>query len=272
MDREPFALQQQLWLKLVRWERVMAGITTRNGGKSDPPYDHMNLGFHVQDDPDAVLANRERAAQAIGVPLHRWVCAEQVHGADIEKVTTEDAGRGAKRPANSVPAVDGLYTRDGDVLLVLGYADCVPLYFSAPRHGLVGIAHAGWRGTAANIAGHMVDRWVKEEGVPVDNIFAAVGPSIGGCCYEVDDRVIEAVDAALGPKAGKPYRQTNGNRYLLDLKECNRKLFLQAGISENHIECSCYCTSCRTDLFYSHRKENGRTGRMSGFIGMCGRQ
>jgi hypothetical protein len=199
--------------------------------------------------------------------LEQWICTEQVHGSTIRKVTFTDAGKGAEGLENAVPATDGIYTNEAGLLLALGYADCVPLYFYALNPRMVGIAHAGWRGTVRNIGGNMVKRWMNEESVPREEIYAAIGPSIGECCYEVDRQVIDAVDKALGSEAEGVYRQTDETHWRLDLKECNRKLLIRAGISEDHIECSYHCTGCRTDLF-SHRKENGRTGRMLGFIGM----
>lgn len=264
MSREPFVSKDPSFVTLSDWNNVTAGFTTRTGGVSSEPYDSFNLGFHVGDDPISVLENRRRLAEKVGVPLERWVCTEQVHGSNIRKVTV--GGKGAEGLENAIPATDGIYTSKAGLLLALGYADCVPLYFYAPNSRIVGIAHAGWRGTVQNIGGNMVERWVNEEGVPREEIYTAIGPSIGACCYEVDRHVIDAVDEALGSEAQAVYRQTDEAHWRLDLKECNRKLLIRAGISEDHIECSSYCTGCRTDLFYSHRKENGHTGRMLGFI------
>ncbi|HET7577837.1 MAG TPA: peptidoglycan editing factor PgeF [Bacillales bacterium] len=268
MQGEPFQQENLSFMEFAAQEAITAGISTRHGGTSLEPYESLNLGLHVGDDPVRVIKNRESMAERIRFPLEQWVCADQVHGSTIRKVTLSDAGKGSRNLDVAIPETDGLYTGEPGLFLALGYADCVPLYFFAPRFGFVGIAHAGWRGTTANIAGKMVDSWVNDEAIPREAIYAVIGPSIGPCCYEVDQRVIDAVNRVLGSEAGSVFQQTDESHYRLDLKACNRKLLLEAGISEDHIECSTYCTGCRTDLFYSHRNEKGRTGRMLGFIGM----
>jgi YfiH family protein len=200
--------------------------------------------------------------------MQQWICAEQIHGSAIRKVDEGEAGNGSLDMNSAIPGTDGLYTNAKGILLALAYADCVPLYFFAPRSGFVGIAHAGWRGTVQNIGGLMVERWVRNQSIPIEDIHVAIGPSIGPCCYEVDYRVIEAVGEALEPDVDQVCRPVGESHFHLDLKACNRILLKNAGISESRIECSSYCTGCRTDKFYSHRKENGKTGRMLGFIGL----
>lgn len=251
---------------------LIAGFSKRDGGVSPEPYESLNLGFHVGDEADRVLRNRMRLAKMIGFPLEQWACSQQVHGSNIRRVTRHDAGKGAKKLEGAIPETDGLYTREAEVLLTLGYADCVPLYFFAPGHDIVGIAHAGWRGTTADIAGKMIDQWIRVEKIPRADIHVVAGPAIDACCYEVDRHVIDEITRVLGPDSSAVYHQINNEHYRLNLKECNRKLCEKAGIPGDHIECSSYCTGCRRDLFYSHRLENGSTGRMLGWIGMCNRE
>ncbi|HET7656842.1 MAG TPA: peptidoglycan editing factor PgeF [Bacillales bacterium] len=268
MNQEPFLLEQASFLKLSLDEKVHAGISTRNGGVSVKPYESLNLGLHVGDVWEHVVENRRRLAHEIGFPLESWVCAEQVHGSSIHKVSLDERGCGAKEMGTAVAGTDGLYTREPGVLLSLGYADCVPLYFFARGCSIVGLAHAGWRGTTQNIAGNMIKRWVQDEKIPLEDIRVVIGPSIGPCCYEVDQQVIDALSNVLGSQADDVYRQSSEGHYRLDLKKSNMKLCQKEGISENHIECSSYCTGCQTDTFYSHRIEGGPTGRMMAYIGM----
>lgn len=268
MNQDPFHLEQSRFLNLPLTHHVIAGFSTRNGGTSIEPYNSLNLGLHVGDMQEHVLENRKRLAEQIGFPVQSWVCAEQVHGSTIEKVSLKDRGRGARHMESAIPATDGLYTYEEGVLLALGYADCVPLYFFAPNAAIVGIAHAGWRGTTENIAGKMIDLWEQNEGISREEIRVIIGPSIGPCCYEVDQQVIDAVAKVLGQHDEGVFEQSRKGHYRLNLKECNRKLCELAGISVNHIECSSYCTGCRTDLFFSHRVEGGPTGRMLAYIGM----
>ncbi|HET7628777.1 MAG TPA: peptidoglycan editing factor PgeF [Bacillales bacterium] len=269
MKHDPFMEYSEPALKLPFCDNeVAAGFSTRNGGISTPPFHSLNLAFHVGDDAGRVRRNRQRLATEIGFALDRWVCAEQVHEAAIRKVDGQDAGKGSQDLASAIAGTDGLYTSESGLLLALAYADCVPLYFYAPTKRLVGIAHAGWRGTVKMIAARMVKAWKNVEGVSVQDILVVIGPSIGACCYEVDTRVAAAVNERLGTDAKVVCRPTGNDRYHLDLKACNQMLLVREGVSEHHIETSSYCTSCRTDKFYSHRKENGKTGRMLAFIGM----
>ncbi|EIT85007.1 hypothetical protein A374_11935 [Fictibacillus macauensis ZFHKF-1] len=270
MNAEPFIQQGIVFSVQEKMVPVglTIGITSRTGGVSVPPYESLNAGFHVGDDPLDVVRNRTLISEAISVPLSRWVGSEQVHEATIQKVTKEHAGRGAKDLQSALARTDGLYTSDPSILLTSLYADCVPLFFISKKNGLVGLAHAGWKGTAAKIGAKMVELWVEKEQVASDDITVVIGPSIGRCCYEVNNYVIEQMKAAasiLTPAL--IYEETSEDTYQLDLKEMNRHILLSAGIKEDNIHVSTYCTSCQNDLFFSHRKEQGQAGRMMSYIG-----
>ncbi|MED4972620.1 peptidoglycan editing factor PgeF [Geobacillus proteiniphilus] len=246
---------------------AVAGLTTKHGGESKGPFASLNMGLHVGDDRTDVVNNRRRLAEWLAFPLERWVGCEQVHGADIRKVTKNERGNGAQDFATAVPGVDGLYTDEAEVLLALCFADCVPIYFVAPSAGLVGLAHAGWRGTAGGIAGHMVRLWQTREHIAPSDIYVAIGPAIGPCCYTVDDRVVDSLRPTLPPESPLPWRETSPGQYALDLKEANRLQLLAAGVPNSHIYVSERCTSCEEALFFSHRRDRGTTGRMLAFIG-----
>lgn len=252
-------------LMLNKWPDVIAGFTTKQGGFSKPPFASFNLGLHVGDDASFVGRNRRKLAEQLSVPLEKWVCCEQTHDSRIEKVTVRDAGKGALRLETAIADTDGLYTKETGILLALCFADCVPLYFVAPKHGMIGLAHAGWKGTVKNIAGNMVRLWHEREGIPLEEIVIVIGPAIGSCCYVVDDRVVDAAQKVLGTGEVLPFREVSVGQYALDLKELNRLLLIKEGVQ--HIQVSHYCTSCETNLFFSHRRDNGRTGRMMAFIG-----
>nr|WP_318538719.1 peptidoglycan editing factor PgeF [Geobacillus thermoleovorans] len=160
-----------------------------------------------------------------------------------------------------------MYTDEAEVLLALCFADCVPIYFVAPSAGLVGLAHAGWRGTAGGIAGHMVRLWQTREHIAPSDIYVAIGPAIGPCCYTVDDRVVDSLRPTLPPESPLPWRETSPGPYALDLKEANRLQLIAAGVPNSHIYVSERCTSCEEALFFSHRRDRGTTGRMLAFIG-----
>lgn len=254
---------------------LAAGVTGRDGGVSAPPLASLNCGLHVGDNPAAVIRNRRLAAEAAGWDPAAWTCAEQVHGGRVWRVSRADRGRGAADLQSAIPGADALMTNEPGVLLAACYADCVPLLFHDPVRGVVAIAHAGWRGTVLEIAARTIEAMGREYGSEPADLRAAIGPSIGPCCYEVDGPVIERaaplaqdLTASAGAGAGSMLHMTDRGKARLNLKEMNRQIMIRSGIMPDRIAVSAFCTGCRTDLFFSHRMEGGRTGRMAGFIGM----
>ncbi|UVI32207.1 peptidoglycan editing factor PgeF [Paenibacillus spongiae] len=264
------------WMALK--EGLTAGFTGRHGGASAAPWESLNCGLHVGDRDEAVLDNRRRLAEALQWPYEAWTCAEQVHGNRVYRVTREDRGKGRDSRVTAVQDTDAIMTADKDVLLTSFYADCVPLYFFDPVQEAVALAHAGWKGTALEIARHTVEAMSEAYGCQPANIRGGIGPSIGLCCYEVDaavlgrmDPLIRELDALLkasGFEAGPIAQPTSEGKARINLKELNRQIMIKAGILPMHIELSEWCTGCRTDLFFSHRMEGGQTGRMVSWIGM----
>ncbi len=251
--------------------RLRAVVTTRHGGESIGPYATMNLGRRGQDDPAAVDGNRARAASLVGSTADRLTFGRQVHSANVAVVSAADAGR-------AFDDTDALVTRTPGVPLVVLTADCTAVFLFDPVRGAAGIAHAGWRGAVARIAARTVEVMHDAFGsVPAD-LVAAVGPSIGPCCYEVGTDVIDAVQDALPGHAGEvlvepdmasagSFRGTvNEDRRHFDLWRANELVLIDAGVREERIEVAAMCTSCRTDLFYSHRAEKGTTGRFGGLV------
>ncbi|MFA8437575.1 peptidoglycan editing factor PgeF [Pueribacillus sp. YX66] len=255
-------------LSIKKWEsdqHIIAGMTTRHGGTSQSPYQSLNVGFHVKDRLSDVLNNRHIVAKKLSIPLQQWVVGTQPHGNNIYKVKRGDRGKGATTEHTAIREVDGLYTTERGILLVSLYADCVPIYFIEKQRQMVGIAHAGWRGTVANIAGKMVEAW-RKEGIDPTKIQVVIGPSIGPCCYEVNDVVMSEVNKFQFDK--NVAQKNKSNQYMLNLKLLNKLLLIQAGIPEKDIYLSPLCTSCLHSTFFSHRKENGQTGRMMAYIGL----
>lgn len=279
---EPFVQKQGMpvLLELEPWRgyrEITAGFTGRQGGAGKPPYDSFNCAFHVGDNPEDVLSNREKLAESLGFSLDAWTCGEQTHGKHIAVVTEADRGRGSLTRASAFQSTDGLLTNVPGVLLTSFYADCVPLYFYDPVEHVAGLAHAGWKGTVAEIAGAMVSKMAEVYGSKPQHILAAIGPSIGGCCYEVDDYVMKHVlqleeTLALASSGSEQdiYSKSlsDDSKSMLNLKELNQRIMIKAGILPTHIECTTWCTSCNTDLFFSYRKEQGITGRMTSWIGI----
>ncbi len=245
----------------LRWlEAAMPGataaFTTRPGGVSEAPFDALNLGILTDDAGEAVITNRKRLAAALGFAPSRIAVAHQVHGAELishpdptslrcsfASYEPDDERRGPGE--GEIPEADGhVITAEGAAALVF-VADCVPVALSGP--GGVAMLHCGWRGLAAGIIGKGVGA--------VGATDAAVGPSIGPCCYEVGAEVLAAFDQ-LGEGIARGRR--------LDLPEVARRLLSEAGVER--VEVSGLCTSCESELFFSHRRDRGRTGRQAGLV------
>lgn len=264
---EVFSTVDPSYLQIKKWQEynknLIVGFTTRNGGVSEPPFHSLNLGLHVPDQYEAIIKNRETLAGKLSFPLENWVSAEQVHDHQVEVVTLKDKGKGSDMYETSLKGIDGIITDSKGLLCTAFFADCVPIYFYDPVTEFIGIAHAGWKGTVREIAGKMVQA-LKENGVNEEDLLAAIGPCISQERYEVDKRVVDAIPDKYHQKCVIP--QEN-NRYLLDLKQLNVEILLQNGVLRHNIDITNYCTHRDESLFFSHRRDNGRTGRMLGFLG-----
>lgn len=268
---EPFRVAPKSHrLLLQQWETqfpsLHAGFTIRTDGCSKAPFASFNLGLHVGDQREQVVTNRRMLCGELGFPFSAFTCAEQIHGNKVVRITEQNKGAGRDSMEDCIAAADGTFTNEPGVLLTSYYADCVPLYFLDPTSKAVGLAHAGWRGTVARISEQMVQAFAETYGSKPENILTAIGPSIGGCCYEVDERIIEQVK--LAAKSWEPcVTALSAGKYMLDLGMLNQVIMEEIGIKSEHILRTDWCTSCRTDLFFSYRKEAGKTGRMASYIG-----
>jgi len=254
---------------------VSAVVTTRIGGVSTGPFATMNLGRRGGDDADAVTANRERAAPLVASSAPQLTFGKQVHGASVAVVTRDGRGR-------AFDDTDALVTDVPDTPLVILTADCAAVLLFDPVHNAIGIAHAGWRGTVVRVVAATVERMREAFGSNPPELLAAIGPCIGPCCYEVGGEVIDAVSAAFPVETDELIREpdmasagsfrasVNEDRKHFDLWRANERILLEAGVPEAGIEVAGLCTSCRTDLFYSHRAEHGNTGRFGALIAIHG--
>jgi YfiH family protein len=241
---------------------VVQAVTTREAG---------SLGFAGRDDPAAVRRRRRALAEALEIEPRQLVCAEQVHGALVARVGAGERERGAWSRADAIPGADALITDEPGVFPLLLFADCVPILLVDPRRRAVGLAHAGWRGTARAIAARTVEAMRAELGCEPADLRAGIGPSIRGCCYEVSGEVAEAVLAATPagaePPADQVVRSGQRGRPQVDLAAANRAQLLAAGLRPENVELSEHCTNCRVDRFFSHRAERGEAGRQAAIVG-----
>jgi polyphenol oxidase len=225
------------------------GFTTRQGGGSEPPFDSLNLGGSVGDDPVRVAGNWRRVVRETGLAFAR---VRQVHGA-----------RAVCLDSATAPALeaDAVLSRTLGLAACISVADCVPVLLADPASGAVAAVHAGWRGTIARAAAEAVRALAAEVGAAPERLLAAVGPAIGPCCYEVSPDLAARFAAEIGPgvvrRSGAP---------TLDLWESNAAVLRGAGVAAERIETVRRCTSCERDLFFSHRRDAGRTGRQVAFI------
>jgi YfiH family protein len=235
------------------------GVFTRLGGVSRFPFAALNLGSAVGDDPGAVQENHERVCRAMGIRPDLLVTAHLKHTARVLEVGPAQGG-------SCVGQADGLICKAPGVYLIMRFADCVPLLLYDPVRRVVGIAHAGWRGTlqGPGVAQAIAQAMIQSGCRPRD-IRVGIGPSVGPCCYEVGPEVVAAARRAGWP-VGELFRPGSGARPHLDLWEANRRQFLALGVEQ--VEVVGLCTACHTDEFYSHRAENGRTGRFGAVIGV----
>lgn len=249
---------------LAEMDGVIHAFTTRKGGVSAPPYATLNMGFHTGDEAAAVAANRRRFLEALGIPLENVIGAEQVHGGGVARVGKGERGRGARDRESAIAGVDALVTADPGSLLLLCFADCLPVFLVDRRRRAVALAHAGWRGSVAGVSEATVAE-LGRLGVEASDLVAALGPCIKPCCYEVSPELARRFAARFGEEA---VGRTGWGAPSIDLAEANRLSLLRLGIPEASIFVEQACTACRTDLYYSHRFEGGTTGRMAAVLAL----
>ncbi len=235
------------------------GVFTRQGGISAGPWDGLNLGGTVGDDPQAVAENHRRAYASLGLDAARACTVWQVHGADTVIAHHPTPHR------KWINRADGMVTNQPGVPLMMRYADCVPILFYDPVQRVVGIAHAGWRGTLQGAQTSVVLTMRDAFGSNPAHIQAGIGPSIGPADYQVGEEVVAQVRDTFGTTEGLITRAEDGSAYL-DLWEANHRQLAAAGLDQ--IEISGISTARQTDEFYSHRAEQGRTGRFGAVIAL----
>ncbi len=235
---------------------LLHAVLTRIGGVSRGPYATLNLGHTVGDDLEAVEENHRRALTPLGLDPARVVSPWQVHGAAVEVV-------GRKHVGTVRPETDALITATPGVPLMMRFGDCAPVLLCDPVRRVVGMAHAGWRGVVADVVGASLRAMTERLACDVDDIWAGVGPTIGPCCYDVGADVAEKIAGAC-PAGAKAVHHVNG-QIRADLPTAVEAQLRAAGVKR--IEQADLCTSCRVDEFFSHRAENGRTGRFGVVIG-----
>src|SRR5277367_5461273 len=282
--------------QLARLKWLAHGFSTRIGGSSrlersergvKSSEEVLNLGFNEWDRPERVSANRQKFFSAVGAGKMRPVLLRQTHSDIVYLVGPANIPQGERAPQG-----DALITRERGVLLAVQTADCIPILLADTKNHAVAAIHSGWRGTAQRIAEKTLGRMRMEFGTRPQDVIAALGPGIGGCCYEVGHEVVKEFTAKFlnarewftGPVDALENGDNDPNwlpwltmrppghappapRAHLDLIAANRAILEAAGITSGNISSSRFCTACRGDLFFSYRREQ-TTGRMMAAIGI----
>ncbi len=234
-----------------KWPWLGHGFSSRWGGYSSGALRELNLAGK-EEDIATIRKNRALFLDELGLINPRLITGEQVHGLGLSWV---DPNRG-----EFFREVDGLFSSFSGTAVMAFFADCVPVFFAVPGHQAAGIVHAGWRGTAAGIVRKAVGKLTDDLKISPGEIFAGLGPAIGACCYEVGPEVASQFSPEF------LYSPLQGEHLLLDLIKANIFQLEDAGLPTANIEKSGLCTSCNPHLFYSHRRDRGKTGRMAGLV------
>ncbi|HOW56843.1 MAG TPA: peptidoglycan editing factor PgeF [Smithellaceae bacterium] len=235
---------------------------TRQGGFSEDDYASLNLSFREGDNEYKVLQNWERLSDAFGVPLGNFLVLNQVHGDKIFVIKKY----GKYFTSRDELDYDAIVCNRTNLAICIKTADCVPVFLVDRIKKIIAVAHAGWRGTAQGISSGVVRFLLDKHNCRPQDILTAIGPAIGRCCYQVDAPVAAAMKNQSGCASFLFPCANAHDRWMLDLPEANRQQIMAAGIPEENIETADFCTSCRQDLFFSHRATGMYTGRQINFM------
>ena len=238
---------------------LTCAFSTRLGGKSEGYFGDMNLSFSVGDNPDTVKENYRIFCDAVGVDPENIVISHQTHKTNILSVTKADCGTNIWRERD-YSDIDALITNERGVALVTHSADCCLLGFFDPKNKVIASAHAGWRGTVAEIGRKTAQKMVADYGTDAKDILVIIAPSIAKCCYEVDDPVLNEFKKLDYLKLDKIFFPKENGKYMLDLWEANTQILENAGVKRENIEFTDICTNCQSDYFHSHRATSGKRG------------
>lgn len=242
-----------------KYPELICAFSTRIGGKSEGYFGDMNLSFNVGDNPDTVKENYKILCSAIGINHNNLIISHQTHKTNILAVTKADCGKNIWRERD-YSDIDALITNESGVALVTHSADCCLLGFYDPKNKVIASAHAGWRGTVAEIGKKTVEKMIYNYGSAPENILVILAPSISKCCYEVDDPVLNEFKKLGYLNLDKIFFPKENGKYMLDLWEANAQILESVGINRNNIELTDICTNCQSKYFHSHRATGGKRG------------
>ncbi len=243
-------------------------FSTRLGGTSPMPQDALNLAGFNDDTAENILENRRRFLKLFDAKWTLTGCW-QTHSADVRVVASEREAQPKPGVLGDADYCDALVSRTQKVLLAVKTADCVPVLAGDPRSGAFAAVHAGWRGSLQSIAVRALELMQSRCGARPEDVCVAIGPAANACCYEVGSEVVNAFKERFA-ESEYLFTPTRDGRALVDLQAANRRQLISAGVSAARIHVAPLCTMCRTDLFFSYRREKdlrGRVGRLMAVVG-----
>ncbi len=234
---------------------------TRHGGVSQDDYKSLNMSFREGDEEFRVLQNWDKLASAFNIPMENFLVLNQVHGDNVFVIKPHGDYFTSREALN----YDAIVTNRTDLAICIKTADCVPVFVVDRIKKVIAAVHAGWRGSALGISAKVIRLMQNQYGSEPRDLLAAIGPSIGPCCYEVD---LPAAEAFRRQNSAEDFLfpGKRKDRWMLDLAEANRRQILDCGIPAANIEASGLCTVCCRDDFFSHRGSGGITGRQINFM------
>lgn len=247
-----------------KFDFVNHAFSSRIGGVSTDAYSSLNLGVNTKDKKSAVLNNFKIFAEAMDTEVSIMVLSHQVHSANIRTVTKNDCGKGILKQSD-IREVDGLICAEKGVAIATFYADCTPILMLDTKNRVVASVHSGWRGTVSKIAQKTVFKMRDEFGSLPSDIICVTGPSIKQCHFEVGEEVFSEFESSFGSLAEK-YTIRKNNKFYIDTDALNFSSLVESGIPKENIDICPLCTYCNNDIFFSHRGDGGKTGRMCASI------
>jgi polyphenol oxidase len=241
-------------------------VSTRQGGLSQNHFATMNLSLNVKDELTSVLQNRQKLADILGTNLKNFVFANQTHSCNIGKVDKTMRGSGVFDYATSILNTDALITNEADICLMTLGADCVPILFYSPDNQVIAVAHAGWRGTVSKIAAQVIDTMQQDYQCNPAHIRVGIAPCISVKNYEIGEEVAQAVRESFGEETGYLVWNEKTQKFHFDLVYANQQQLQKVGVKPENIEVSGFCTFDNSDIFFSARYDQGKTGRFGAGI------
>lgn len=240
---------------IASYPTVTACFTTRDGGVSSSPYHSLNLAFHVGDNAQDVLANHTLLASHLDYNHHTLVHMKQIHSDNIIEID-------ASHTFDTPPTCDALITNRTNIPLMIMSADCTPILLYDTQNHAIGVVHAGRAGALSEILPKTIQHMNKSYGTDINYLLVVLGPSIHGCCYEINDTIAQTVKERGYCKA----LLTKNDKVLLDVNTILLQQLDFLGVLQTNIEVIDHCTACQSDTYFSYRAHCQHTGRIAGVM------